>query len=245
MRIKVATLLVAAVSLGMAQGVYAADMPVKARLAPSVFAPNLSWTGWYAGVTAGWIDNQDGATETGRGVVNDGPGDRATNTAAAIATNQDFSSTDALWGLTLGINYQMNNFVFGIEGDLSYTRLGDLRRQTLPYGNIAYTGSVTTVSASGMDWFATLRARAGMLVLPATSCSATGGLAAGGVHASLNINGDYGVFDGTLHPYYWQSNASVKDTNYGWVIGGGVDIRCQQAGPSRENISTTIWVRLT
>ena len=98
----------------------ATDMPLKAPPRPMAAAPVLSWTGWYGGLSAGWIDNQKGARET---FIDYGSFDnqqsfnRAEAVYFALPVDQAFRSDGALWGLTLGANMQVAPaFVIGIEG---------------------------------------------------------------------------------------------------------------------------------
>ncbi len=79
----------------------AADI-VRARRAPAppapVYTPVFSWTGFYAGINGGY-----------------GWGD--SSFSAPFASNS-FDTSGGLVGGTLGYNYQMNQIVFGIEGDI-------------------------------------------------------------------------------------------------------------------------------
>jgi outer membrane immunogenic protein len=65
--------------------------------APAYVAPAYDWTGFYAGVNGGY-------------------GWGRSNFSAPFATG-NFDISGGLVGGTLGYNYQVNQFVFGIEGD--------------------------------------------------------------------------------------------------------------------------------
>ena len=85
--------LLAALMAGVASSAMAADLPTrKAPPAPMSYAPPVfSWTGFYVGVNGGW-----GGTSGGN----------------------DFGSpTGGLVGGTVGYNYQISQFVTGLEGD--------------------------------------------------------------------------------------------------------------------------------
>jgi outer membrane immunogenic protein len=73
----------------------AADMPVPFKAAPSYAAP-FNWTGFYAGINAGY----------GWGTSN-------------WAGTGDFNATGAMVGGTVGYNLQMSQFVVGFEGDIN------------------------------------------------------------------------------------------------------------------------------
>lgn len=93
-------LLTAAAAIGFASVASAADMPVKAPMAP-VAAP-YNWTGFYAGLEGGW------------------GGSSQSWTAVGGVTTGNFTGSGGLFGATLGYNYQMNMFVAGLEGDASW-----------------------------------------------------------------------------------------------------------------------------
>jgi len=75
----------------------AADLPVKAP--PIVRAPIYNWTGCYIGVNAGGI--------WGRSNVN----------IPGYPSNFNINESSLLGGGQLGCNYQVNQFVFGVEGN--------------------------------------------------------------------------------------------------------------------------------
>jgi outer membrane immunogenic protein len=110
-------LLAAAFSLGVVQAASAADMPTKAPMAP-VAAP-YNWTGFYIGAVGsyGWAD--------------------ATHCSVLVPCAPGFPVTDmkgGLFGATVGYNYQLNNIVFGVEGDWSGGRLSGSSPSTAGYG---------------------------------------------------------------------------------------------------------------
>jgi outer membrane immunogenic protein len=119
--------LLAALMAGAASSAMAADLPTrKAPPAPQVYAapPVFSWTGFYVGVNGGW----GGGTNGG-----------------------DFGSpTGGLVGGTVGYNYQVGQFVGGLEGDWDWA---DLNKNGVN-GLGPYTNKV--------DSLATARARAGV-----------------------------------------------------------------------------------
>jgi outer membrane immunogenic protein len=89
----------------------AADMPVKAPVAP-VPAPIYSWTGFYVGVHAGW------GWSSYTVAVTPSP---AFVSASGYETNSfDQNSDGFIGGGQIGYNWQFApNWVIGIEGDIS------------------------------------------------------------------------------------------------------------------------------
>lgn len=104
MRFKVASFLIAAVTFGAAQAASAADMPVKAPMTPAPMAIPYNWTGFYVGIDGGW----------GRGNH-----DRVNS----IGFANSYTSEGGLIGGHAGYNWQINQFVLGIEGDAHWANI--------------------------------------------------------------------------------------------------------------------------
>ena len=105
MRSKIVSLLAVAFSLGVVQTASAADMPVKAPIVKASVAAPFSWTGCYVGAQAGY---------------------KFGNTTPYDPINQinwtnNFNFNGAVLGGGAGCNYQTGNWVFGVEGDWSWT----------------------------------------------------------------------------------------------------------------------------
>jgi outer membrane immunogenic protein len=112
-------LLLAATALaGIASSALAADLPARGpAVAPApVAVPIFTWTGFYAGLHAGaaWQDRDNCpqlATYSG-GVA---------TAVTAFAPNCDNGRrTNFIGGVQIGYNWQINNFVVGAEGDISW-----------------------------------------------------------------------------------------------------------------------------
>jgi outer membrane immunogenic protein len=196
-----------------------ADMAVKAPARP--LAPSLGWTGWYAGVNAGYIDS------VGR-----------TNTDAAFFFANNFSAGDAgnlansatnqfnhhfggfLGGAQAGYNYQFSpTVVAGLEADIqgSTLRRNLAVTSTVTDGDFFSPSWVTTTTVSNrLDYLGTVRGRLGVVPTPNLLLYSTGGLAYGGVRSSTQIafNNTGGAVPGT-------TAGSFSDTRFGWTVGGG------------------------
>jgi outer membrane immunogenic protein len=90
--------------LGISIVANAADMPLKAPPAPAPVPPPFSWTGFYIGgnVGAAWSDRRVTDTRFGLDFMNQG------NDVRFIGGGQ------------VGANYQINNFVIGVEADFDF-----------------------------------------------------------------------------------------------------------------------------
>ena len=170
---------------------YAADMPLKAPPRP---AP-AQWTGWYAGVQGGIVDH-DGKLLDVDGFLRGANGFGGQTYTA--------SETGATFGGHLGYNWQRDRWVLGLEGDIS----GVWAKADAVAPSPATPGS--TVSFD-VQWLATIRARAGVLITDATLLYATGGVAFGGVKNNGTLN--QGI------PFRMDQDT----TKTGFVVGGGIE----------------------
>jgi outer membrane immunogenic protein len=166
----------------------AADLPPPPYAPPRapatyvpVPAPVFTWTGIYLGINAGY---------------GFGHSDWTNNTAAAVAagvggSTGNFGTNGFLGGGTLGGNYQMGNFVIGLEGDYDWNDLS---------GNTNVCGAVCT---TGSDWLATARGRAGW-AWDRILFYGTGGAAFGNIKA-----GSTGAYD-TSTNVGWTAGAGIE-----------------------------------
>ena len=146
-------------------------MPTKA---PAYVAPIYNWSGLYIG-------------------INGGGGWGNASVSGPLSTGGDFDTSGGLIGGTIGYNYQMNQVVFGLEGDVDWSNLkGDA------------TCAVGVSCEAKNNWLGTARGRIGYAFdryLPYI----TGGLAVGDVKTSATGLG------------------SSSQTKAGWTLGGGVE----------------------
>jgi outer membrane immunogenic protein len=136
----------------------------------------IAWDGCYAGINGGYAWSAWSDQLAGSGF-------------AGLSPSGGFGGVQAGW------NSQRGNVVFGIEGDVQFAGIG-------ASGNDA-TGNNYK---SELDWFGTVRARAGIPFNRAL-VYVTGGIAVGGIH-------------NTADGVYSQERAAV-----GWVGGGGVEYK--------------------
>jgi outer membrane immunogenic protein len=127
----------AAASMMLVGSASAADMAVKARPAP-IPAPVFSWTGCYIGAQVGWAELRD------RQALSSPVFDLAVGSTADGVKG----------GGHAGCNYQANQFVFGIEGDIEGSDISNRYVIGAPFANT--TGTVKT------DWQGSIRGRVGV-----------------------------------------------------------------------------------
>ncbi len=196
----------------------AADLPRKAPVykAPPVYVDPWSWTGVYVGLNAGYSwgrSNTDAAFTTGAAVL--------------FAANNSFNLNGWLGGGQIGANWQTGNWVLGIEADIQATgQKGgfDFVCPTgicaAPFGVIALFpgGPVTASLNQKLQWFGTVRGRAGVTVTPTVLAYVTGGLAYGELKSDLLVSGtNAGVAASAAF--------SSSTTKAGWTVGAGLEGR--------------------
>lgn len=131
---------------------------------PAMAQEAVDWTGFYAGVFAGYGLDTAIATSTTMApvTVENNPGEFLT------IGNSDYNERfQALFGgLQVGYNYQFDNFVFGIEGALALGGFNKARGSNLVLNQVD-GADFTNLAADertefSIDWLTTFAGRAGM-----------------------------------------------------------------------------------
>lgn len=179
----------------------AADMPVKAPLAPA--ASPYSWTGFYAGGNIGY---SWGRSASSLSFVD------ATSGAILSASDAKFDLNGVIGGVQIGRNWQTNNWVWGLEADFQGSGQKGSGSAACAGGSLAggapgFSGACTAghigdtapfdVAAlpvnstleQKLDWFGTVRGRVGPTITPTILVYATGGLAYGRVNSTNTVSG--------------------------------------------------------
>lgn len=183
----------------MSSAALAADLPIfeptPVMTSPVPMVSN--WTGFYVGAQAGWAFGSDGV-------------------AGIFDEDEEFEGDDFggfTVGAKVGYDVQVNRFVVGIVADLNYLDFDsdvDFEDET---------GATLSLDES-LNWYATLRGRAGFLVTDTILAYAHGGLA--------YANTDYdGTFNDTGDP---DDDVDFGDENnqWGWTVGAGVEAAVTQ-----------------
>lgn len=144
---------------------------VEANIAPR------SWDGFYVGVTAG----------VGRGT--------SEWTSNFIVNTGEFSGSGTFFGITVGRNWQMGRWIYGVESDLSSSALRP----------ITETGCAGLDCRTDLQWFGTVRGRLGYLLTPGLLVFGTAGISFGKF--------EHGIFAFT----------TTTNTEAGFVVGAGIE----------------------
>ena len=156
MRTTALGLLAASAAIAIAASTaHAADLPGRYAPAPAYNAmPLFTWTGFYAGLNAGYGWN------VGDSRFYD----------PAFGTVRGRRGGGFVGGAQAGYNYQIGSFVVGLEGDIQYADFGGDDRFDFDGDGILDDDFNTS------DWFGTVRARAGV-AFDRALIYATGGFA--------------------------------------------------------------------
>ncbi|MBX3569394.1 MAG: porin family protein [Rhizobiaceae bacterium] len=179
-------LLVAGSSAALAADAVVADIPAPAEQP----APVFSWTGLYLGGNVGWAG---------------GGRDRIGLFAPGyVGSYGDVGPSGVFGGAQIGYNWQLNNWVVGLEADIQFSGADETV--------VAADGARTVTTESDVRWFGTIRPRLGYAFGPENRLLVygTGGLAYGQVRYSITSTAP-------------ASTATNKDTYTGYTVGGGAE----------------------
>jgi outer membrane immunogenic protein len=169
----------AAFSTLLSTGAFAADI---VSPAPEV-TPVFSWTGAYVGLNAGF-----GGGKFKHELPVGGP-----------APSFNASSNGFVGGVQVGYNYQIDQWVVGAEADFQGASIKGETDLGFAFGPKLGTK---------LDWYGTVRARAGVLATDRLLVYATGGLAYGHTKTYME-DSVFGI--------------SESKTKAGWTVGAGVE----------------------
>ena len=210
----------AAMSL-FATGALAADLAAKPYVkAPVMVDPVWNWTGFYIGGNIGysWGRSRDDSS--------------LTNTAGTVLfTSSDRANMDGvIGGAQIGYNWQVQNWVWGLEADIQGSDQKGSRSFVCPIA--VCTPSALILVAPGpavpvsldqkLTWFGTVRGRVGILATPKVLFYGTGGLAFGEIKTSGAMTG----FTAAGVPILALGSSST--TRAGWTAGVGVEGKITQ-----------------
>jgi outer membrane immunogenic protein len=164
--------------IGISGSAFASDLPPRAPpRAPAVYVPAVvpvyNWAGIYFGINGGYGFGSSTWTDplnpTG-------------------STSGSFHINGGLVGGTLGINFQADGFVFGIEGDIDWQSLQG-KSSSLFCTSVFTSGAIAAAAAGAScetksNWLGTIRGRIGYAA-DRVLFYATGGGAFGNVEAGL------------------------------------------------------------
>jgi outer membrane immunogenic protein len=191
-------------SMALVGAAAAADMPVKAPVAP--VAPPYNWSGFYIGLNAGYSwGHQDN--------------DLVTVPLGVLLFSNSNNLNGFIGGGQIGYNWQVNQWVFGFEADFQGSSQKDdgtfaiaASNPCLPVASCPIPGSAISYTDK-LEWFGTVRGRLGFAMdhwLPYV----TGGWAYG----RGTVSGT-----GTTLPAGTVLAFSSSHDYSGWTVGAGLE----------------------
>jgi outer membrane immunogenic protein len=199
------------------------------------------WTGFYAGLNAGYgWGTSSNATTTGFPVYDtlnstygSAGGGAFGSTALANTGNANVNQSGFIGGGQIGYNWQYgSNFVFGLEADIqgagisgSGSSVGASADSDADYNPNRVAIGGNNVSAR-VDWMGTVAGRVGYLFTPTLLIYARGGLAYGGVSVSTasSVQGtEFTSYYGGDYGFMGAGTGQASETLVGWHIGGGAE----------------------
>jgi outer membrane immunogenic protein len=169
----------------------AAPPPPRAPVAYVPVVPAWSWTGIYIGINGGY--------GWGRDATNDGAGNVAT-----------LNSNGGLVGGTLGFNYQISQFVVGVEGDIDYSMMKFSQTAT-GAGTFGFGTASSSLNYKN-DLLSTFAARFGFAADRALIYAKGGGA---WTDEKITVNG--------TDPLFGIISGSNSFSRLGWMVGGGFE----------------------
>jgi outer membrane immunogenic protein len=213
----------AALGLGLVQTAAAADMPVKAPVAP---VPVVSeWTGPYVGLAVGakWTDATWTTTQ-----ISDPPSIFVGTAVIDASSPAGFDPRGFRIGGYAGYMWQARQWVFGIEGDVAWSDATETRAGVPGCAIecfVGFPGPGVTSSSVSAQWDASLRVRAGYLLTPETLVYGTGGVAWQHIEVSGTCSSTAGDPLCLEAPPFTIKTQTDSYSLTGWTIGGGVERR--------------------
>jgi outer membrane immunogenic protein len=166
----------------------AADLPIPMPAVPSVMPP--VWAGLYIGIEGGGVFGS--TNQIANGPLGFGP------------ITPGYNATGGLAGGTVGYNWQLSNWLLGLEADMSWADVQGSAHETSPF-------NTSTVISTKQNWLATGRGRVGWIAPNDILLYATGGIAVAGVEADI------------IPPV--ATALADTQTRWGGTIGGGLEVK--------------------
>lgn len=220
--------LASAGALALAGTAFAADLAP-----PPVFLPPPPlWTGFYAGVNAGYEWSASNSVDVVSAVAFNNaatlsPLGLSYAPAAALGATRNIplNSNGFIGGGQIGYNYQFaTSWLVGIEADIDGIAGGNgtasVFTVTPRVGFAPNTVQTTDTVSKSLNYLGTVRGRFGYLLTPTLLIYGDGGLAYGGINSDTGIFGAEVPNTGTT-PFFGLGRAST--TRVGWTAGGGAE----------------------
>ena len=193
-------LLGAASAVALASVAHAADAVVYEQPPEAVtIEPGFTWTGLYIGANLGysWGDFDQSLDLAPIPILLPG----------GLTENFEADADGITGGVQIGYNWQVNNFVFGVEADIQAADVEGSDSQEF------LAGLVGVEMGTELDWFGTVRGRIGFVPAERLLVYGTGGFAFGRTTSTASITA----------PILGTEEVSDSMTRNGWTAGAGAE----------------------
>jgi outer membrane immunogenic protein len=204
---------------------FAADLP--SRAPPPVYLPPVpifTWTGIYIGGQIGYAWASGNNNFTGFDPFF-GPA------GTFLSTSAGGTPSGVIGGANVGYNYQINQWVLGLEGSVDGTSLSNTAVVAFPDGTSLTAHTKADIQGS-------IRGRLGVAWARAL-IYATGGVAFGGFNTDVSL-----VNSGAVIGVPFFANGNVSNTRVGWTVGGGIQYAITNNWSVRAEYRYTNWGNL-
>lgn len=180
---------------------------------------SFAWNGWYVGVNVGGIAGQAGTPLSGDF--------KSGGSNYGMHGTLPLDEPGVIAGGQAGYNWQLdNNWLIGVEADLAGTSIAP--EMHISTGSLLKPwGTSNLTNKSRIDYFGTLRARAGYFLPSNVLIYTTAGLAYGGVSNNFSLTGQFGSD-------HLNAIGKHESTDLGWTVGAGAEY------PVTQNISLRV-----
>lgn len=212
-----------------ATGAQAADASPRTYTKAPVAAPATNWTGFYAGVNAGYGFNDPTVSFTaGDPLINSVLVFGCPGCASPIPP-ASFNIGGGIFGGQIGYDWQIApTLLVGIETDFSSFRASNTVSSRF---NLGIVNGANMLASQSIDWFGTVRARLGWLQMNNLLIYGTGGFAYGKMNESVAMNvNSIGAIDANFGYSYScpgiGTNCFVGSQSRiatGYTVGGGLE----------------------
>ena len=199
---------------------FAADLAPPPVYVPP--APIFTWTGIYIGGQIGYAWASGNNNFTGFDPFFGPAG------GTFLSTSAGGTPSGVIGGANVGYNYQINHWVFGIEGSVDGTSLSNTAVLGFPDGTALTAHTKADIQGS-------IRGRLGV-AWDRALIYATGGVAFGG------FNTDVSILNPAV-PFF--ANGNVSNTRVGWTVGGGIQYAITNNWSVRAEYRYTNWGTLS
>ncbi len=201
---------------------FAADLP--SRAPPPVYLPPVpifTWTGIYIGGQIGYAWASGSHNFTGFDPFFGPAG------GTFLSTSAGGTPSGVIGGANVGYNYQINQWVLGLEGSVDGTSLSNTAVVAFPDGTSLTAHTKADIQGS-------IRGRLGV-AWDRALIYATGGVAFGGFSSDVTVANPF-------FPFF--ANGNVSNTRVGWTVGGGIQYAITNNWSVRAEYRYTNWGNL-